>query len=83
MSLDCKVEGYPPPTINWTPCDSEENECDQSILNVSKVQKDGVFRCTAKNSLGNDSANTSLGKSFNFICVRFLGTKRFCQFYKD
>ena len=79
VSLDCKVEGYPPPTINWTPWDSQENECDQSILNVSKVQKDGIFTCTAKNSLGNDSANTSLGESFNFIYVRFLGTKLFCR----
>ena len=41
VSLDCKVEGYPPPTINWTPWDSQENECDQSILNVSKVQRMG------------------------------------------
>ena len=80
MSLDCKVDGYPIPTITWTPCNTEENVCDQSMLNISKVQNDRVYTCTAKNSLANDSANTSLGKSFYFMCVRFLGTKLFRQF---
>ena len=78
-SLDCKVEGYPIPTITWTPCNAQENVCDQSMLNISKVQNDGVYTCTAKNSLGNDSASTSLGKSFYFICASFLCTI-FCQF---
>ena len=75
MLLDCKVDGYPPPTITWTPCDRQENGCDQSVLNISKVQNDGVYTCTAKNSLGNDSANASLGKSFYFMSVGFLCTK--------
>ena len=75
MSLDCKVDGYPPPTTTWTPCDPQENGCDQSVLNISKVQNDGVYTCTAKNSLGNDSANASLGKSFYFMSVGFLCTK--------
>ena len=68
VSLDCKVDGYPLPTITWTPCNASENVCDQSMLNISKVQNDGVYTCTAKNSLGNDSADTSLGKSFYFMC---------------
>ena len=80
VSLDCKVDGHPIPAITWTPCNAQENVCDQSMLNISEVQNDGVYTCTAKNSLGNDSANTSLGKSFYFMCVRFLGTKLFCQF---
>ena len=75
MSLDCKVDGYPTPTITWTPCNGK-NVCDQSMLNISKVQNVGVYTCTAKNSLGNDSASTSLGKSFYFICASFF----FCQF---
>ena len=79
MSLDCKVDGYPIPTINWTPCNAQENVCDQSTLNISKVQNDRVYTCTAKNSLGNDSASTSLGKFFYFICASFLCTI-FCQF---
>ena len=78
VSLDCKVDGYPIPTITWTPCNAQENVCDQSMLNISKVQNDGVYTCTAKNSQGNDSANTSLGKSFYFICASFLCTI-FCQ----
>ena len=72
VSLDCKVDGYPIPTITWTPCNAQENVCDQSMLNISKVQNDGVYTCTAKNSLGNDSASTSLGKSFYFICASFI-----------
>ena len=75
VSLDCKVDGYPTPTITWTPCNSQENVCDQNLLNISKVQNDGVYTCTAKNSLGNDSANTSLGKSFYFMCASFLCTR--------
>ena len=74
VSLDCKVDGYPLPTITWTPCDAPENVCNQSMLNISNVQYDGVYICTAKNSLGNDTANTSLGKSFYFISASFLCT---------
>ena len=72
VSLDCKVDGYPPPTITWTPCNAQENVCDQSVLNILKVQNDGIYTCTAKNCVGNDSASTSLGKSFYFMCASFL-----------
>ena len=71
VSLDCQVDGYPIPTITWTPCNAQENVCDQSTLNISKVQNDGVYTCTAKNRLGNDSANTSLGESLYFMCTSF------------
>ena len=81
VSLDCKVDGYPIPTITWTPCNAQENVCDQSTLNISKVQDDGVYTCTANNRLGKDSANTSLGKSFYFMCTSFLRTKCFCLFW--
>ena len=77
MSLDCKVDGYPIPTITWTPCNAQENVCDQSMLNISKVQNDGVYTCTAKNCVGNDSASTSLGKSFYFMRASFLCTMFF------
>lgn len=78
VSLDCNVDGYPLPTITWTPCDAPENVCNQSMLNISNVQNDEVYICTAKNSLGNDTANTSLGKSFYFMCASFLCTVWFC-----
>ena len=65
MSLNCKVEGYPPPTITWTPCNAQ-NVCDQSVLNISKVVEDFVYVCKAKNSLGFDCASTKLCKS---ICL--------------
>ena len=78
VSLDCKVDGYPLPTITWTPCD--ENVCNQSMLYISNVQNDEVYICTAKNSLGHDTANTSLGKSFYYMCASFLCTIWFCLF---
>ena len=78
VSLDCKVDGYPTPTITWTPCNAQENVCGQSMLNISKVQNDGVYTCTAKNSLGINIASTSLGKSFYIICASFL-CRVFCQ----
>ena len=83
VSLDCKVDGYPIPTITWTPCDAQKNVCDQSLLNISKVQNDGVYTCTANNSLGNDSASTSLGKSFYFIFASFLCAISFASFKID
>ena len=83
VSLDCKVDGYPIPTITWTPCNAQENVCDQRMLNISKVQNDGVYTCTAKNGLGNDSANTSLGMSFYFMCTSFLCIKVFASFKID
>ena len=79
VSLDCKVDGYPSPTITWTPCDAQENVCNKSMLNISTVQNDEVYICTAKNSLGNDTANTSLGESFYFMCASFLCTICFCS----
>ena len=83
VSLDCKVDGYPPPTITWTPCTPQVNVCNQSMLNISKVQNDGVYTCTAKNSLGNDSANTSLGKSFLFHVWQLSVHKMFASFRID
>ena len=82
VSLDCKGDGYPLPTITWTPCDAQENECNQRMLNISNVQNDEVYICTAKNSLGNDTANTRLGKSFYFMCASFLCTICFCFCFK-
>ena len=63
MSLHCQVEGYPTPTINWTPCDPLKNVCGKSRLNISNVQRDEIYTCTAKNILGNDTAGINLGKS--------------------
>ena len=83
VSLDCKGDGYPIPTITWTPCNAQENVCHQSMLNISEVQSDGIYTCTAKNSLGNDSASTSVGKSFYFIFASFLSTIFFVNFLID
>ena len=65
-SIYCNVEGYPPPTITWTPCDPQENVCNQNMLNISKVVEDCVYICKAKNSLGFDFASTKLCK---LICL--------------
>ena len=62
-SLYCQVKGYPSPTISWTPCNPLENVCDNSFLNISKVQESAeIYTCTAENSLGKKSASTDLGK---------------------
>ncbi|KAM7426865.1 Hemicentin-1 [Porites harrisoni] len=79
VSLDCKVDGYPIPAITWTPCNSQENVCDQSMLNISEVQNDGVYTCTAKNSLGSDSANTSLVIGAKVINVTLTVTNKECN----
>ena len=63
VSLHCQVEGSPLPSITWTPCNPQGNACDRSMLNISKAQNNGVYTCTAKNSLGNDTASTNLGES--------------------
>ena len=71
VSLDCKVEGYPPPTITWTPCNPLQNVCDQRVLNISNVVEDCVYICKAKNSLGFDCASTKLCKSICLLLTLF------------
>ena len=62
VSLHCRVQGNPTPTINWTPRNLQEHILDKSFLNISKVQKSAEYTCTAENSLGKTSASTNLSK---------------------
>lgn len=71
-SLYCQAKGYPTPKITWTTCNYQENVCDKSILNISKVQRDDVYICTATNSLGSDSASTKLGTSVCHCAAPFM-----------
>lgn len=62
-SLNCKVEGNPPATISWSPCEEGNTPCSDQYLNISKVQSARTnYTCTAKNYLGIDSATTVLRK---------------------
>ena len=69
-SLHCQVEGSPLPTISWIPCNPQENVCNRGLLNISRVQSErSNYTCTANNSLGEDSASTSLSKLTLVLCT--------------
>ena len=63
VSLQCKADGNPQPTYTWTPCDSQQRVCHESMLNVQASNKSVyTFICKVKNYLGSDSRNTTLCK---------------------
>ena len=59
VTLRCQGEGYPEPTFTWSPC---SNDCNTSTWTISQVLNDTIYTCTATNSEGSDSAETSVGK---------------------
>ena len=70
VTLSCNTTGNPVPTISWTvngsPVDTRDNprisfsEGKQQLIitNVSRTDS-GEYRCVARNSLGNDTSNTT------------------------
>ena len=70
VTLSCNTTGNPVPTILWTvngsPVDTRDNprisfsERKQQLIitNVSRTDS-GEYRCVARNSLGNDTSNTT------------------------
>ena len=51
--LNCKADGYPLPTINWTRL--PDNITVSKVLNITGKQDEGLYRCTAENGVGNAS----------------------------
>ena len=66
VTLSCKADGNPVPTISWTrngsPVDESgrisfsEDKKQLTITNVSRTDS-GEYQCVASNSLGNDTSN--------------------------
>ena len=66
VTLSCKADGNPVPTISWTrngfPVDGSgrisfsEDKKQLTITNVSRTDS-GEYQCVASNSLGNDTSN--------------------------
>lgn len=63
MSLECEVDGFPPPTIKWYHNDLQIASVDGKInshnggicrLIIEKTSKEatGKYQCTASNSVG-------------------------------
>ena len=62
FSLDCRAEGNPQPSYNWTPCHPQQSVCHKSVLHFQASDKSVyAFTCKVENYLGSDARNT-------FIC---------------
>ena len=54
VTLNCEVEGNPPPTYTWIPCDREQ-VCNKNTLDISQVLNDASYTCRAVNVHGPDT----------------------------
>ena len=63
VSLQCTGDGNPQPTYTWTPCDTQQSVCHESVLNVQASDNSVyTFICKVENYLASDSRNTTLCK---------------------
>ena len=54
VQLNCTADGNPPPNIVWTKV--PDNRPVPSLFNITGKQKEGLYRCTAVNGIGDSSA---------------------------
>ena len=68
MTLFCNATGNPPPTLSWTKDGSPLTNThgiifsgDNDTLSIAKVNRSesGIYRCVARNSLGDDTSNAA------------------------
>ena len=76
FTVFCNATGNPVPTISWTIDGNSVDTSNSSSMNLSYEEKqltvknvsrgdNGVYRCVAENSLGN---NTSHGTTLEVLC---------------
>ncbi|XP_020629982.1 neural cell adhesion molecule 2-like isoform X2 [Orbicella faveolata] len=71
--LVCQAEGNPEPSYTWTPCDSQQSVCHQSVLHFQASNKSVyTFTCKVENYLSSDTRNTTVFIASDVINVTLV-----------
>ena len=78
VALNCQAEGNPQPTYSWTPCDSKQSVCHESVLNFQASNESiYTFTCEVENYLDSDAENTTLCKLARAkLCVIIINLQK-------
>ncbi|XP_066024506.1 fibroblast growth factor receptor 1-A-like isoform X2 [Pocillopora verrucosa] len=77
VTLNCEVEGNPPPTYTWIPCDREQ-VCNKNTLDISQVLNDASYTCRAVNVHGPDTKTAIVYIAGNVINITIVVTSGNC-----